>query len=91
MLRCPLVPPLAEMALWRGAPAVCFHHAGADCSAGNLPPRGNPGLKRTQMDAILKKFDRKMYFKLENKRPVGSYELQIYPIAPSAAFPNLVR
>jgi hypothetical protein len=24
-------PPLSEMALWRGAPAVYFHHAGENC------------------------------------------------------------
>jgi hypothetical protein len=28
-----------------------------NCSAGNPPPRGNPGLKRTRMDNILKKFE----------------------------------
>jgi hypothetical protein len=42
---CPPEPPLMKMALWRGAPAIY-------CSAGNPPPRGNPGLKRTQTDAI---------------------------------------
>jgi hypothetical protein len=31
-----------------------------------------------------------MNFKFK-KCPAGSYELQIYPITPSAAFPNLVR
>jgi hypothetical protein len=45
------------MALQRGAPAVNYYLAGANCSAGNPPPRGNPGLKRTRLDAILKKFD----------------------------------
>jgi hypothetical protein len=44
-------------------PAVSYHHAGANCSAGNPPPRGNPGLKCTQTDAILKKFVGKMNFK----------------------------
>jgi hypothetical protein len=56
LLRCPPEPPLAKMALWRGAPAVYFHHAGANCSAGNPPPIGNPGLKVTWTNAILKKF-----------------------------------
>jgi hypothetical protein len=55
--RCPLEPPLAEMALRRGALAVYFHHAGANSSAGNASHRGNPGLKSTRTDAILKKFD----------------------------------
>jgi hypothetical protein len=27
-----------------------------NCSVGNPPPRGNPGLKRTRTDTILKKF-----------------------------------
>jgi hypothetical protein len=36
-------------------PAVSYHQAGANCSAGNPPPRGNSGLKRTRTDAILKK------------------------------------
>jgi hypothetical protein len=35
-------------------PAVSNHHARANCSAGNPPPRGNPGLKCTRTDAILK-------------------------------------
>jgi hypothetical protein len=55
--RCTPEPPLAEMVLLRGAPAVYFHHAGANCSVGNPPPRGNPGLKNTWKDSILKKFD----------------------------------
>jgi hypothetical protein len=33
------------------------------CSAGNLPPRGNPGLKSTRADDILKKFEFKLNFK----------------------------
>jgi hypothetical protein len=32
------------------------------CSAGNPPHRGNPGLKCTQMDYILKKFEFKINF-----------------------------
>jgi hypothetical protein len=36
-----------------------------NCSAGNSPPRGNPGLKHTQMDAILKKIEFKMNFGLK--------------------------
>jgi hypothetical protein len=32
------------------------------CPAGNPPPRGNPGLKRTQTDNILKKIEFKMIF-----------------------------
>jgi hypothetical protein len=32
-------------------PAVSYHHAGANCSAGN-PPRGNPGLQCTRTDVI---------------------------------------
>jgi hypothetical protein len=32
-------------------------------SEGNPPPRGNPGLKCTQTDNILKKFEFKMNFK----------------------------
>jgi hypothetical protein len=46
-----------EMALRRRPPAVSYHHAGANCSARNPPPRGNPGLKCTLTDATLKKFD----------------------------------
>jgi hypothetical protein len=53
------------MALWRGAPAVYFHHAGTNYSAKNPPHRGNPGLNRTRKVAILKKFDRKINFKLK--------------------------
>jgi hypothetical protein len=34
-------------------------------AAGNLPPRGNPGLRHTRANAILKKFDRKMEFYLK--------------------------
>jgi hypothetical protein len=34
-------------------------------SAGNPPPRGNSGLKRTRRDAILKKFEFKINFKLK--------------------------
>jgi hypothetical protein len=52
--RCSPEPPLAEMVLRRGAPAAYFYHAGANCSAGNPPPRGFPGLKRTRTDAIIK-------------------------------------
>jgi hypothetical protein len=33
------------------------------CSAGNTPPRGNPGLKCTLADGILEKFEFKMNFK----------------------------
>jgi hypothetical protein len=33
------------------------------CSAGNPPPRGNPGLKCTRTDDILKKLEFKMNFK----------------------------
>jgi hypothetical protein len=36
-----------------------------NCSAGNPPPRGNPGIKRTRTDAILKKFEFKKNFKLK--------------------------
>jgi hypothetical protein len=36
-----------------------------NCSAGNPPPFGNPGLKRTRTDAILKKLEFKMNFKLK--------------------------
>jgi hypothetical protein len=89
MLLCyPPEPPFAEMALRRGPPAVSYHHDGANCSAGNPPPRGNPGLKRTRMDAILKKFDRKINFKL--KINVQQHRMNFRSIQ-SAAFPNLVR
>jgi hypothetical protein len=33
------------------------YHQSKNCSAGNPPSRGNPGLKRTRTDAILEKFD----------------------------------
>jgi hypothetical protein len=56
LLCCPQEHPLKEIALRRGAPAVYFHLAGENCSTGNPPPRGNPGLKRTRTDAISKKF-----------------------------------
>jgi hypothetical protein len=36
-----------------------------NCSAGNPPPRGSTGQKRTRMDAILKKFEFKMKFKFK--------------------------
>jgi hypothetical protein len=62
---CTPEPPLAEMALRKGASAVYFHHAGANCFAGNPPPRGNPGLKCTRTDPILKKFDWILNFKLK--------------------------
>jgi hypothetical protein len=42
------------MALGTGAPAVSYHHAGANFSAGNPPSREYPGLKRTRTDAIFK-------------------------------------
>jgi hypothetical protein len=45
--RCLPELPLVEMELQKGAPVVYFHHAGATCSSGDPPPRGNPGLKRT--------------------------------------------
>jgi hypothetical protein len=67
-------------------PAVPYHHAGANCSAGNPPPRGNLGLKRTPLKKIYQKMN--LFF---FKCPAGSYKLQIYPITPYAAFPNLVR
>jgi hypothetical protein len=35
------------------------------CSVGNHPPRGNPGLKCTRTDTILKKIEFKMNFKLK--------------------------
>jgi hypothetical protein len=57
---------------------------------GNHPPKGNPGLKHTRMDAILRKFDWKYNFKLK-LNSAGSYKLCICPITPSAAFPNLMR
>jgi hypothetical protein len=50
------------------APAVFFSRRaprGCNCSAENPPPTGNPGLKRTRTDAILKKFEFKMNFKLK--------------------------
>jgi hypothetical protein len=51
------IAPLVEMLLRRGAPAVYFHHTGANYTVGNPPPRGNPGLKSTLMDTIVKKFN----------------------------------
>jgi hypothetical protein len=33
-------------------PAASYHHAGANCSAGNPPPRGNTELKGTRTEAI---------------------------------------
>jgi hypothetical protein len=69
-------------------PAVFYHHARANCSAGNPPPRRNPGLKCTRTEVIFKKFDGKMNFKFKEN---VQRELQIYPITPSAAFPNFVR
>jgi hypothetical protein len=53
-LSCPPELPLPKMEVQRGAPAVYYHQAGANWSAEN-PPRGNPGLKPTRMDGILKK------------------------------------
>jgi hypothetical protein len=39
-----------------------FYSRRAFCSAGNPSPRGNPGLKCTRTDNILKKFEFKMNF-----------------------------
>jgi hypothetical protein len=79
LLRCPLEQHLMEMALCRGAPAVSYHHAGANCSAGNPSPKGNPGLKHTKTATFFKKIRLKNEFQIKNKRTAGSYELQIYP------------
>jgi hypothetical protein len=49
-------------------PAVFYSHRaprGCNGPVGNPPPRGNSGLQRTRTDAILKKFDFKMNFKLK--------------------------
>jgi hypothetical protein len=70
-------------------PAVSYHHALANCSAGNPPPRGNPGLKCTRTDVILRKFDRKMNFKFikniqhdrTNVRSIQLHHLQPSPIS----------
>jgi hypothetical protein len=47
-------------------PAVSYHHTRANCSAGNPPPRENPGLKCNRTNVFLKKFDRKMNFEFIN-------------------------
>jgi hypothetical protein len=70
-------------------PAVSYHRAGANSSAGNPPPRGNPGLKCTRTDAILKKFEYKMNFNLKinlnrdltNFRSIQQHNLQPSPIS----------
>jgi hypothetical protein len=41
---------------------MCFASKQKFSSAGNPPPRGNPGLKHTRTDNILKKFEFKMNF-----------------------------
>jgi hypothetical protein len=49
-------------------PAVFYSRRaphGCNCSEGNPPPRGNPGLQRIRTDTILKKFEFKMNFKLK--------------------------
>jgi hypothetical protein len=50
------------------SPAVFYSRRaprGCNCFEGNPPPRGNPGLKRTWTNAILKKFEYKINFKLK--------------------------
>jgi hypothetical protein len=72
-------------------PAVSYHYAGANCSVGNPPPRGNPGLKCTRTETILKKFDQKMNFKFKQKMSSGivqTSDLSNYTIC---SLPNLVR
>jgi hypothetical protein len=67
-------------------PAVSYHLAGANFSAGNPPPRGNPGLKSTRMDAILKKFDKKINFEfLKNvQRDHANFRsIQVHHLQPS--------
>jgi hypothetical protein len=61
------------------APAVFYscsapRECTGNCSAGN-PPRGNPGLKRTRMDAILKnfKFEISLKLKINVKRDRRSF------------------
>jgi hypothetical protein len=80
LLHCLPEPPLAEMALRRGPPAVSYHLAGANCCAGNPPPRGNLGLKINQTDAILKKFYHKMNFELK----MSSRIIQLDHLMPSS-------
>jgi hypothetical protein len=46
-----------SLILLRCPPAVTYHHAGENCSAGNPPPRENPRLKCTCTEAISKKFN----------------------------------
>jgi hypothetical protein len=64
-LCCPSEPPLTKMALRRRAPLVYFRRAGANCSVGNPPPGGNPGITNTHTDPFLRKFDWRMNFKLK--------------------------
>jgi hypothetical protein len=45
---CESKQPLAEIAIWRGAPAVYYHYAGANSSAENHSPESHPGLKCTR-------------------------------------------
>jgi hypothetical protein len=82
------IPLSMEMALQGGHPAVSYHHAGANCSAGNPLPRGNPGQKHTRMDGILKTFDQKMNVKLKanvqqdrTNRAIHLQHLQPSPIS----------
>jgi hypothetical protein len=57
LLTLPSKLPHTEIApLRRGASPVFYCHAGENCSAGNPPPRGNPGLKCTRIDTIWTKF-----------------------------------
>jgi hypothetical protein len=44
-----------QVALWEIPLSAEIHHAGANCSAGNPPPRVNHGLTRTRTDANFEK------------------------------------
>jgi hypothetical protein len=59
-------------------------HARANCSPENSAPERNPGLKRTRIGAIFKKFILKATFKSKIKHNSESFKLQIYPMKPSA-------
>jgi hypothetical protein len=70
------------MALRRAAPVAYYHHAGENFSKENPSPNSHLDPE----GAILKKYVFKMKFECE-----WVYESQIYPIKPSAAFPDLVK
>jgi hypothetical protein len=82
--------PRPEIALPRSLPEFKWH-AGAKFICGQNFSYEKYGQNRTRIDAILKKFEKKMTFIITINLILKYIELQIYPMNPPAALPNLVR